>query len=54
MSLGRVRRAAKAGEWYFGDPAELAAKLQEYLDDVPDQINGSNLPIPGARIVISP
>lgn len=49
-----VRPATKAGSWYTDDPDELREELQEYLDQVPDSIDGKTLPIQGARVVISP
>lgn len=49
-----TRQAGKAGSWYVASPDELGIELQEYLSDVPDTIDGSSLPIKGARIVIAP
>jgi hypothetical protein len=36
MSQHPVRRAAKAGSWYPGGPAVLAAEVDRYLSAVPD------------------
>lgn len=49
-----VRNAGKAGSWYVASPDELGSGLDEYLSDVPGTIDGSSLPIPGARIIIAP
>ncbi|KAG6013476.1 hypothetical protein E4U43_007278 [Claviceps pusilla] len=49
-----TRQAGKAGSWYVASPDELGIELQDYLSDVPDTIDGSSLPIKGARIVIAP
>ena len=49
-----TRPAGKAGSWYVGDAEELDQELDGYMADVPKTIDGSNLPIPGARIVIAP
>ncbi|KEY75247.1 hypothetical protein S7711_07601 [Stachybotrys chartarum IBT 7711] len=65
-----VRPAAKAGPprrgWYMQDPVQLVkgrdskwedeklGGLDQFLSKVPTSINGSSLPIPGARIIISP
>ncbi|KAL2210591.1 DUF52 domain-containing protein [Sarocladium strictum] len=49
-----TRPAAKAGSWYVDRPTALGRELDKYLAAVPDTINGSSLPIPGARIVIAP
>ncbi|OAA37696.1 UPF0103/Mediator of ErbB2-driven cell motility (Memo-related) [Metarhizium rileyi] len=49
-----IRSAAKAGSWYVDSPDDLGSELDGYLSDVPETVNGSPLPIPGARIVIAP
>lgn len=49
-----TRPATKAGSWYVRDPQELEEQLDEYLGDVPANIDGSALPVPGARIIIAP
>jgi predicted class III extradiol MEMO1 family dioxygenase len=49
-----TRPPAKAGSWYVRDPADLEEELDGYLADVSDTINGSSLPVPGARIIIAP
>lgn len=49
-----VRPAGKAGTWYDGRSAKLSHQLAGWLDDVPKTVDGSSLPIPGARIVIAP
>lgn len=54
MSSREVRKPGKQGSWYVYDPEELADQLQSFLQAVPDQINGSSTPIPGARVIIAP
>lgn len=49
-----TRRAGKAGSWYEASPQVLGSELDEYLSDVPETVNGSSLPVPGARIIIAP
>lgn len=49
-----TRPPAKAGSWYVGQPDELEEELDEYLANVPEQVDGSSLPIPGARVIIAP
>lgn len=49
-----TRPAKKAGQWYLKDQARLDDQLSRYLATVPDSIDGSRLPIPGARIIIAP
>lgn len=40
--------------WYELAPFQLRWNFDEYLADVPDTIDGSTLPIPGARAIIAP
>ncbi|CAJ2500187.1 Uu.00g030400.m01.CDS01 [Anthostomella pinea] len=54
MKLSGTREASHAYSWYDGDRDVLSAKLDSFLDDVPSSINNSNLPIPGAKVVIAP
>lgn len=49
-----TRHAGKAGSWYVASPDELGSELDEYLSKVPNMIDGSSLPIRGARIIIAP
>ena len=49
-----TRETGKAGSWYVASPEALSAELDGYLSEVPDTIDGSSLPIPGARIIIAP
>ncbi|KAK0757681.1 hypothetical protein N5P37_009695 [Trichoderma harzianum] len=49
-----TRPASKAGSWYTGKPKDLEEELDEYLAEVPETVDGSSLPIPGARIIIAP
>ena len=48
------REASHAGSWYVGDPARLSAQLDEYLDKVPSAIDGVDVPVSGARVIIAP
>ncbi len=54
MALRGIRAADHAGSWYESDAETLSAELDEWLDKVPDSIDGHTLPIPGARAVIAP
>ncbi|KAK1762079.1 UPF0103-domain-containing protein [Phialemonium atrogriseum] len=57
MSLRGTRDDSHAGgknAWYYADPPTLTAKLDEYLEGVPDAIDGISLPVPRARAVIAP
>lgn len=49
-----TRAPGKAGSWYPRALADLDDQLNGYLAAVPDTIDGSPLPIAGARIVIAP
>ncbi|PNY28063.1 Protein MEMO1 [Tolypocladium capitatum] len=49
-----TRPAGKAGSWYPGKLADLEGQLNEYLALVPETINDSPLPVPGARVIIAP
>ena len=52
-----VREASHAGSWYSSNGRQLAAQLDQWLAAVPekDVLPGvENLPLPGARVVISP
>ncbi|KAH0529989.1 hypothetical protein TsFJ059_004674 [Trichoderma semiorbis] len=49
-----TRPASKAGSWYKKTPADLVKDLDKYLAKVPETVDGSSLPIPGARIIIAP
>ncbi|EGX89916.1 DUF52 domain protein [Cordyceps militaris CM01] len=40
--------------WYELAPFQLRWNFDEYLDEVPETIQGSPLPIPGARAIIAP
>jgi predicted class III extradiol MEMO1 family dioxygenase len=50
----RTREASHAGSWYEDDPEKLSSQLDEFLSGVPASLDGSGLPIPGARVVIAP
>lgn len=54
MATRPAGKAGKAGSWYEVDPAKLKRQLYDYIAKVPDRVNDSTLPIPGARIVIAP
>jgi predicted class III extradiol MEMO1 family dioxygenase len=49
-----TRAASKAGSWYTAKASTLSAELDEWLAQVPDAIDGDNLPKPGARVIIAP
>lgn len=49
-----MRPAGKAGSWYNAKAAKLGHQLTGWLADVPETVDGSSLPIPGARVVIAP
>lgn len=49
-----TRQPGKQGEWYLGDAKKLREQLDGFLADVPDQIDGNALPVPGARVIIAP
>jgi len=49
-----TREASHAGSWYEDDPSELSRQLDEFLERVPDALDGSGLPIAGARVIIAP
>lgn len=40
--------------WYELAPFQLRWEFDEYLEEVPAAIDGSELPIPGARAIIAP
>jgi hypothetical protein len=52
--LTGTREASHAFSWYDGRPAVLGSQLDEYLGDVPDTIDGKQLPVTGARVIIAP
>ena len=49
-----TREASHAGSWYEDDPDQLSSQLDEFLKAVPETLDGSNLPVPGARVIIAP
>lgn len=49
-----TRPAGKAGSWYTGKAKDLEDQLSEFVARVPETINESSLPIPGARVIIAP
>ncbi|KAI0837591.1 UPF0103-domain-containing protein [Hypoxylon sp. FL0890] len=54
MKLKGTREASHADSWYDGDPDTLSSQLDTFLSRVPDTIDGSGLPVPGAKVVIAP
>lgn len=54
MSSREVRKPGKQGSWYLGDADNLSDQLEGFLKDVPNQIDGSDVPIPRARVIIAP
>lgn len=48
------REASHAGSWYVGSPDRLSTQLDDHLDQVPGTVDGVDVPIPGARVIIAP
>ncbi|KAI9834365.1 MAG: hypothetical protein M1819_002976 [Sarea resinae] len=49
------REASHAGSWYSDDKLTLSSQLDQWLDQVPDSIEGVGpLPPAGARVIIAP
>ena len=49
------RDASHAGSWYSDNVRTLTRQLDQWLAQVPDEIDGiGQLPVPGARIIIAP
>ncbi|KZF24183.1 DUF52 domain-containing protein [Xylona heveae TC161] len=49
------REASHAGSWYTDDGPTLSSQLDQWLDQVPDTIDGvGDIPSKGARIIIAP
>lgn len=53
-TLTGTRKASHADSWYEGDPTSLGEELDRYLAAVPATVDESDLPIPGAKVVIAP
>ena len=49
-----TRVASHAGSWYSSRASTLTSELDSWLSQVPSSIDGTELPIPGARIIIAP
>lgn len=49
-----TREATHAGSWYDGRPSVLSGALDEWLEKVPTTVDGKELPIPKARVIIAP
>jgi hypothetical protein len=49
-----TRKASHAGSWYSSQASTLSRELDQWLAQVPGEIEGKPLPIPGARIIIAP
>ncbi len=49
-----VREAEHAGTWYSADGRQLAQSIDEWLDQVPDDLGAGKLPLQGSRAVIAP
>lgn len=54
MKLKGTREASHAHSWYDGNPNTLSDQLDGFLADVPSSVNGSNLPVSGAKVIIAP
>lgn len=49
------REATHAGSWYSGSQSTLARQLDQWLAQVPGELeNVGSFPVPGARIIIAP
>ena len=53
-TLAGTREASHADSWYEKDATALSDELDDYLARVPSSLDGSELPIPGARVIIAP
>lgn len=49
-----TRLAKKAGSWYKTVEDGLMRDIDKFLAKVPETVDDSQLPIPGARIIIAP
>jgi hypothetical protein len=49
-----TRVASHAGSWYSSRASTLSSELDEWLAQVPTSIDGKELPVPGARVIIAP
>jgi hypothetical protein len=49
-----TRAASHAGSWYSSRASTLSNELDEWLAQVPASIDGKELPVSGARIIIAP
>jgi AmmeMemoRadiSam system protein B len=49
-----TREASHAGTWYEEDAEELSSQLDHFLDRVPANLDDTQLPIQGARVIIAP
>jgi predicted class III extradiol MEMO1 family dioxygenase len=49
-----IRSASHAGSWYSAQPSKLSKELDEWLEQVPGVVDGQQLPIPNARVIIAP
>ncbi|KAH8594686.1 MEMO1 family [Bisporella sp. PMI_857] len=49
-----TREASHAGSWYSSRSSTLSAELDGWLAQVPKSIDGRELPVPGARVIIAP
>lgn len=52
--LQGCRAASHAGSWYLRSAKQLSSQLDEFLDRVPSTVDGREVPIDGARIIIAP
>jgi predicted class III extradiol MEMO1 family dioxygenase len=49
-----VREAGKAGSWYTNNVEDLTEQIDDFFAKVPETLDDSSIPIPGARIIIAP
>lgn len=54
MQQSGTREATHAGSWYEASPDILSRQLDDFLSKVPTSIDGKELPISKARVIIAP
>lgn len=48
------RTASHAGSWYTEDSTTLSTELDQFLERVPSSVEGHQVPVAGARVIIAP
>lgn len=54
MALSGTREATHAGSWYEQHADVLSRQLDDFLNKVPTTIDGKELPVSKARVIIAP